>query len=100
MPRAVRWLSPPSDKAVTGLYVVYALSREITTVYRISRESTSKPSKGKHYCLHVDGVTWLTDDILVKVDRTTMRNGLEARAPYLDRHLAEYVATINDPRPL
>jgi len=23
-----------------------------------------------------------------------MRNGLEARAPYLDRHLAEYVATI------
>ncbi len=54
-------------------------------------------TKGLHWLdrsLHADGMTWLTDDILVKVDRTTMRNGIEARAPYLDRNLAEYAASI------
>jgi asparagine synthase (glutamine-hydrolysing) len=45
--------------------------------------------------LYVDAMTWLTDDILVKVDRTTMKHGLEARAPYLDVNLVEYAATIN-----
>jgi asparagine synthase (glutamine-hydrolysing) len=44
--------------------------------------------------LYVDCMTWLTDDILVKVDRTTMHNSIEARAPYLDFNLAEYAASI------
>lgn len=46
-------------------------------------------------CLFVDAMTWLTDDILVKVDRTTMRYSLEARAPYLDKNLVEFAATIH-----
>jgi asparagine synthase (glutamine-hydrolysing) len=53
--------------------------------------------KGLHWLdqsLYVDGMTWLTDDILVKTDRTTMHYGLEARTPYLDMHLAEYAATL------
>ncbi len=44
--------------------------------------------------LYVDGMTWLCDDILVKVDRTTMASGLEARAPFLDHELAEYAASV------
>jgi asparagine synthase (glutamine-hydrolysing) len=44
--------------------------------------------------LYVDCMTWLPDDILTKVDRTTMKAGLEARAPYLDVHFAEYAASI------
>jgi asparagine synthase (glutamine-hydrolysing) len=44
--------------------------------------------------LYVDAKTWLTDDILVKIDRATMAFGLEARAPYLDPELVEYAATI------
>lgn len=44
--------------------------------------------------LYVDCMTWLPDDILVKVDRSTMRWGLEARSPYLDPELAEYAASI------
>jgi asparagine synthase (glutamine-hydrolysing) len=44
--------------------------------------------------LYVDAKTWLADDILVKVDRASMRCGLESRLPFLDRELIEYAATI------
>jgi len=44
--------------------------------------------------LFVDAMTWLTDDILVKVDRSTMYNSIEARAPYLDIDLVNYSASI------
>lgn len=44
--------------------------------------------------LYVDGMTWLPDDILVKVDRTTMRCGLESRSPYLDINLVSFAASL------
>jgi asparagine synthase (glutamine-hydrolysing) len=44
--------------------------------------------------LYVDAMTWLTDDILLKVDRTAMKESLEARSPFLDIDLVEYVASI------
>jgi asparagine synthase (glutamine-hydrolysing) len=40
----------------------------------------------------LDAVTYLTDDVLVKVDRTSMLNSLETRAPLLDHHVLEWAA--------
>lgn len=37
---------------------------------------------------------FLLDDILVKVDRCSMLNSLEVRAPFLDRELAEFVISL------
>lgn len=44
--------------------------------------------------LYTDIKTYLVGDILVKVDRMSMANSLETRAPLLDYKLMEYVATI------
>ena len=43
---------------------------------------------------YADTMGYLPDDILVKVDRTTMAHSLESRAPLLDHLLVSYVATL------
>lgn len=45
-----------------------------------------------HRLLFMNYRTYLHDDVLVKADRMTMANSLEARSPLLDTSLTEYVA--------
>src|SRR5215469_5077032 len=44
--------------------------------------------------LHLFLITYLPDDILTKTDRAAMFNGLEVRAPFLDRRFAEYALSL------
>jgi asparagine synthase (glutamine-hydrolysing) len=44
--------------------------------------------------LHLDIKTWLPDDLLLKNDKMTMAHAVEARVPYLDHELVEFMATI------
>jgi len=46
--------------------------------------------------LYVNFMTYLPNDLLVKMDRCTMAYGLEGRSPFLDHRLAEYVAGLPD----
>ena len=46
--------------------------------------------------LSINFNTYLLDDLLIKTDRCTMANSLEARAPFLDTALMEYVAGLPD----
>jgi asparagine synthase (glutamine-hydrolysing) len=56
----------------------------------------SWPSDGDelHRMLVMDWLVWLPQDILAKVDRATMAYSLEARCPFLDRDLVEFVARL------
>ena len=44
--------------------------------------------------LAADVALYLTDDLLVKMDRATMAHSLEGRSPFLDHSLMEFVASL------
>ena len=46
--------------------------------------------------LYANFITYLPGDLSVKMDRCTMANSLEARSPFLDTALIEYVAGLPD----
>lgn len=63
-----------------------ALLEELTT-----RMAAFPQNDPLNLALWLDFVTYLPDNLLVKVDRATMRASIEARSPYLDRELMELV---------
>jgi asparagine synthase (glutamine-hydrolysing) len=63
-----------------------ALLEELTT-----RMAAFPQADPLNLALWLDFVTYLPDNLLVKVDRATMRASIEARSPYLDRELMELV---------
>jgi len=54
----------------------------------------SSGTNGLNRAFYFDLTSFLPGDILVKVDRAAMAHGLETRAPFLDRDLAEFALTI------
>ena len=46
--------------------------------------------------LYMNMKTYLLDDLLVKMDRCSMAHALEARSPFLDQALMEYVFSLPD----
>ena len=49
---------------------------------------------GLNRAFYFDLLAYLPGDILVKVDRAAMAHGLETRAPFLDRDLAEFALSL------
>lgn len=46
--------------------------------------------------LYLNLKTYLPEDLLIKIDRMSMAHSLEARSPFLDKNLVEYVAALPD----
>ncbi|MGQ0603008.1 MAG: asparagine synthase (glutamine-hydrolyzing) [Anaerolineales bacterium] len=44
--------------------------------------------------MYWDTKVWLADDLLMKVDKMSMSHSIEARTPYLDHRLMEFMATV------
>lgn len=45
-----------------------------------------------HRLMYLDLETWLVDDVLAKTDRMSMASSVEARVPFLDHPLVEFLA--------
>lgn len=58
----------------------------------IIRESDAKDIVEK--IMNADVMSYLPEDLLVKVDRATMANSLEGRSPFLDHKVMEFAASL------
>lgn len=59
---------------------------------RLVEQCTVEDDLGK--MLHIDTMTWLPDDLLIKADRMTMANSVELRVPLLDHEVLEFAANL------
>jgi asparagine synthase (glutamine-hydrolysing) len=88
-----RLRQPLRDRLFTG-----ALKRELGGYSALEvferharRAGTDDPLALVQY---IDLKTWLIDDINAKVDRASMKHGLEVREPLMDHELVEWAATL------
>ena len=58
----------------------------------VARAFSSLPPLDR--CISIDFASYLPDDILVKLDRMTMANSLEGRAPFLSHRLVEFAVRL------
>lgn len=95
--RYLRWVSIFSDGAKGGLYSGDFRSEvsdkdpvELLKPYMAEAGGLSLLDR----LLLTDTMTYLPNDLLVKMDITSMANSLEARSPFLDHKLMEFVARL------
>jgi len=93
-----RWVQVFSEHDVKAYcsdnyYVNVQDHNPFEAIQAIYRSSTKKSLLEKG--IKADIKTWLPEDLLMKVDKMTMAHSLEARTPYLDNKLVEFVTGLD-----
>lgn len=90
----VRFFSPAEKAELYGGDLKQALAGANAEDYlRRQYALTDSPDAIERF-LHLDLLTYLPEDLLVKVDIASMANSLECRSPFLDHTLVEFAASI------
>ncbi|MGB7207234.1 MAG: asparagine synthase (glutamine-hydrolyzing) [Pyrinomonadaceae bacterium] len=95
--RYFRWMSTFNRDAKLDLYTkdfAAAVSAENPSAYMDRWFAKANGSGILDAALLTDQMTYLPNDLLVKVDIASMANSLEARSPFLDHKLIEFAATL------
>jgi asparagine synthase (glutamine-hydrolysing) len=72
--------------------IVIGATEPETWLTKIGMKTTLKDPKQR--MMYMDAMTYLPDDILVKVDRAAMANSLETRVPFLDHRVVELASRL------
>jgi len=91
------WRCIFDSKAISGLlkkeFLVEAERTEVLSSYRSIVKQYGLGETTNDFC-YLDFVNYLPADMLVKVDRMSMMNSLEARPPFLDQEFIKYAFSI------
>ena len=96
---SARWPDMWKRAAMNQVYLADRRRRELWGDGRAPRDNgvadvAPDTVEGLNRAFYFDLTTYLPGDILVKVDRASMAHGLETRAPFLDRDLAEFALSL------
>jgi len=95
--RYARWishLSPSERKELYSASFAEAVEGSDPEQLFVEAFALSDAKDWTDATLETDVSLYLADDLLVKMDRATMAHSLEARSPFLDHVLMEFVATL------
>jgi asparagine synthase (glutamine-hydrolysing) len=99
---------PKSERYLRWVSVFNPQAKEDLLTENFRRQTQANPASGiidpwfsrangsgiVDAALLTDIMTYLPNDLLVKVDIATMANSLEARSPFLDHHVIEFAASL------
>jgi asparagine synthase (glutamine-hydrolysing) len=95
--RYARWIAHFAPEERQGLYTD-AFRQEVgesdPEALFVNTFQQSDATDWTDATLDADVNLYLTDDLLVKMDRATMAHSLEARSPFLDHVFMEYIASL------
>jgi len=95
--RYLRWIGMFDERLKRDLYserFLYKFSNKNPICWLNPHLNNSKTLNLLDRLLMTDTNTYLPNDLLVKVDIASMANSLEARSPFLDHKLMEFVASL------
>jgi len=93
--RNIRWTCNFLPEEKEQLYSNY-LKKTLSENFISNAEQKNKRIEGStlNQLMYMDIKTWLVDDILMKVDKMSMATSVEARVPFLDHKLVEFVSML------